>query len=334
MALPDVEFLIRFNDLKERTKSRPQNLSWLCKNDDGLASLASDLKRIATSIARQIETKSDRYVAQVSTNFIDAYTEYLKEYRDAVETAATLHDDKLLEFIRQKIGEDPNYFDSYFAEKGIDPDAPSDFDVLEDNPVNLVYDIISVADSMATMPKDFRDDLHDEMHKALGAWNFFEDTVGIDLAGIYRRWKATPVTLVPKHVSDRHGLTEPGSLYDMLRQAHRAYVFGCERAAMALCRALLELVLKKHWGIEEDEGYLKEKQRRKGYEPGLEKIITIAEARHDAKYKLRKHHLLQKKELADDVLHAKRPPRHVSGDEVTLFLETLKFLIEKAPVGP
>ena len=52
-----------------------------------------------------------------------------------------------------------------------------------------------------------------------------------------------------RHVSAHHGL-EIGSLYRLLAEAHRAYVFGCNGAAMALCRTILELVLTRHYGIE------------------------------------------------------------------------------------
>ena len=90
----------------------------------------------------------------------------------------------------------------------------------------------------------------------------------------------------------------------------------------------MELILTKHWGIEEDEAYLKAKQKNDGRDPGLQKIINIAEAQYGA---LKKHRLRQQKELADNVLHAKGLPQNVTADAVSQFLETLSYLIENAP---
>ncbi len=325
MALPVVQFVTRFHELKARTKGNPRNLAWLCQNDDALASLASELNSLATSIARLAATRSERFFPQSSPEFIVAYREYQSDYADAVEPVAAKKDKEFLSAFERYFQEDPESVRKIFEEMGFDLDAPSDFDALDDDPVSSFAEMLFLADSFAESMRD------DQIHKALGAWRFFVGTIGIDLAAIYQRWKATPVTFVPKHVSDRHGLTEPGSVYETLRQAHRAYVFGCERAAMALCRALMELVLKKHWGIEEDEAYLKAKQKNDGRDPGLQKIIAIAEARYGAKYKLKKHRLLQQKELADGVLHAKGPSQKVSGDEISQFLETVRYLIENAP---
>jgi hypothetical protein len=53
---------------------------------------------------------------------------------------------------------------------------------------------------------------------------------------------------MPAHVSNEHGLTEKGSLNDLLDDAVRAYVFGAPAAAIAMCRAALEMVLKRHYG--------------------------------------------------------------------------------------
>jgi len=333
MTLPVVQFMTVFQKVKVRTKGNPQDLSRLCQNDDGLASLASELNHLATSIARELVTQRERYVLDSSPEFIAAYREYLRDYEDAVEPIAANKDKQFLSEIGKLLQEDPERVRNAFRKIGvdIDLDAPDDFDPLKDDPVNSFELMVRVVESMASVPDESRDDFSDQMYKAVGAWLFFQNTIGIDLAGIYQRWKATPVTFVPRHVSNRHGLTEPGSLYDTLRQAHRAYVFGSERAAMALCRALMELVLKKHWGIEEDEAYINAKQKNSGRDPGLQKIIAIAETRYDTKYKLREHGLRQQKELADDVLHGKGPPRNVSGGEVFQFLKTLRYLIESAP---
>ena len=49
-------------------------------------------------------------------------------------------------------------------------------------------------------------------------------------------------------VANRYGASEKGSLLHLLDDAVRAYVSGAPAAAIALCRAALEMVLKRHYG--------------------------------------------------------------------------------------
>ena len=70
---------------------------------------------------------------------------------------------------------------------------------------------------------------------------------------------------------DRYGHSERGSQFDLLNDAVRAYVFGAFTAAIAMCRAVCEEVLKKHYGLEIQKD-------RRGYGPSLSTIIILAEA--------------------------------------------------------
>ena len=149
--------------------------------------------------------------------------------------------------------------------------------------------------------------------EGFGALEFLRESIGLELGEVFDRWKDTPFTFVPSHVSDKHGLTEAGSLFDLLRQALRAFVFGCDGAAMALCRAIMELVLTKHWGA-------------KGKD--LDNIIAFAEAKHG--HHVERHRLHEKRILTNRVLHDSGT---VTGKEVLSFLETLRTLIETAPSG-
>ena len=60
--------------------------------------------------------------------------------------------------------------------------------------------------------------------RASGAFKWFRETVGLDLAEIERRWKDFPPIIVPEHVSDRHGIKDPRSLFGYLTQIRLAYM--------------------------------------------------------------------------------------------------------------
>jgi len=67
--------------------------------------------------------------------------------------------------------------------------------------------------------------------------------IGIDINGIFRRWREVPPIFMPSPVSNKQG-EEKGSLNDLLDNAVRAYVCGAPAAAIAMCRAVLKMVVK------------------------------------------------------------------------------------------
>jgi len=74
---------------------------------------------------------------------------------------------------------------------------------------------------------------------------------------------------MPAHVSNRYGSSEKGSLLRLLDDAVRAYVFGAPAAAIAMCRAALETVLKRHYGGGQWE------------EEKLGRLVVLASQRYD-----------------------------------------------------
>lgn len=82
----------------------------------------------------------------------------------------------------------------------------------------------------------------------IAAWNPLLDEIGFDLAAVFRRRELTPFVLIPRHVSKRHGAAEPLSLLRLLQQAQEALIYGVPFASIALMRAILERLLKEHYG--------------------------------------------------------------------------------------
>jgi hypothetical protein len=83
---------------------------------------------------------------------------------------------------------------------------------------------------------------------ALGAYDYLVGTIGLDIGGVFRRWRRLPVVFMPAHVSNLDGTGKKGSLQHLIDDAMRAYVFGVPCAAIAMCRAALEMVLKRYYG--------------------------------------------------------------------------------------
>ena len=80
--------------------------------------------------------------------------------------------------------------------------------------------------------------------KTIGGGFFFKDSIGIDYSAIYARWRSAPELFIPVHALNRRDITPIADLYNA---AVRTYIFGLTVSSVAMCRALLEHVLKKHY---------------------------------------------------------------------------------------
>jgi hypothetical protein len=141
---------------------------------------------------------------------------------------------------------------------------------------------------------------------------------GLDLSGAASRIRNLPVVAVPQHVSDRYSDSAIGSLFLLVDEAVRAYVFGAPYAAIAMCRAILELILREHYLIDRLSG-------------GAGDPVREAE-RHFPW--LKKENLAAKRQLAHDILHSLReePSERAEVERAAInFIKTIRILIERAP---
>jgi hypothetical protein len=155
---------------------------------------------------------------------------------------------------------------------------------------------------------------------SIHAFEYLTNTIGLDLEGTFDRWWSIPIIFMPAHASHGYEQSSRGSLSDLLNDAIRAYVFGAPAAAIAMCRAALEMVLKTHHGKGEWDDGLK-----------LGQIIVLASQRFDFIQEGRLRRLTQD---ANAILHRySSDTRMTDEDERTIieFLKTVKFLIQRAP---
>lgn len=309
MSLPVEEFMAKFQELKRRVNSGPDHVVWKAKNDPNLEELAVQICELDNLITREIV--SEKFFSNLPPAFPSLYKEFQRKYRSVIlQASSSLSKRRNDEFLRL-IEDNLEKFQQILRDKGIDPCAPEEFDPMKDDPVyEFELALATLGDMVeASSGGDFGDGLN----KGVTAWDFLCNKVGINLSEIWNRWQAIPVTFIPNHVSDGHGLTETGSLYDQLSDVHRAYTFGCEAAAIALCRTLMELVLRKHYGC---EGV------------GLEEVISFAEQKYVFIGKLE---LQKKRRLANSILHDRPVAGQLTVKQVQSFMDAIKTLIEQAP---
>lgn len=73
----------------------------------------------------------------------------------------------------------------------------------------------------------------------------------LDGRRFFRRYDLLPFIHVPERVSKKHGAEiEFKSIYHYLRESQIAFALGLDRAAEAMLRALLELIITKHYRVD------------------------------------------------------------------------------------
>ena len=294
-----VNFLATFSALKSSVNGNPQNVDWMSRERSKVATHVVATWFSWQKLSKLLATSSSKAIDRAPKGFNATYTEYEAKWKDQVDKAFELLVPKLLEIMKRRAENK--------EETDVEADRP-EFDPIRDNPAKLIEDILWLANVYAQED----DELGDEQHKALQAWDWFRETVGLDLREISERWRQLEPTFVPDHVANAYGSSDPRSLYQLLDQAVRAYVFGTSAASIAMCRALTEMVLRMHYGCDGED---------------LENVIIYAEEKPKY-FWMKRLQLHEKRKLANAALHKARP---ITDESVVMFLRTVKELIERAP---
>jgi hypothetical protein len=305
-------FLVLFSRLRQETKNSPENLKWLPTEKPYLSVLCYDLDSCSKEILRFLSKK--RTKTTVAPNWFSIrWDEYVANWEAAVATAAGPEEDrrkKELEAQLKEIAIKQGKTLDKFCEEILDDlkdKSPmgGTFDPRVDDPAAIMGDIAGWIDHFVA--NDGLEDIFDD--KMIGAWNFFEDIIGIDYSAIYARWHSAPELFIPAHALHR-GITPIENLYN---EAVRTYIFGLTESSVTMCRALLEHVLKKHY-------------RSQGKKLG--ELIFFAEKKHNH---LKGLNLKDKKEDANAVLH-RYEERAENLDKAALdFLIALRHVVTHIP---
>lgn len=323
------QFLMLFNAVKRAAGNEPSRLATFYQQHQTINTAVNEFYTFMSrgDFERRVFHAPKKYHPQTPAGFERAF----KDYKDNWELpiAACLNH-ALLELLEMDFGEgEADKAQSIDAQEVYvpDPNLEDSFDPLLHDGGKALPMAFWAAERLAEDIDVHADTINYASKIGLEAYDYLVGAIGLDVEAVFRRWRAVPPIFMPAHVSNAHGMTERGSLYDLIDDAVRAYVFGAPAAAIAACRAALEMILKLHYEIDyqfkDREGRIRDK--------GLGELIILA----DEKYAF-----IQGKRLerltndANNVIHNySRRNRLSEADERTIleFMKTIKFLIERAP---
>lgn len=265
----------------------------------------------------------------VPPSFSKKWDEYKKKWENMVTDGARFEDERiskelykiwLIDF-EEQLSVDGKIPEEVYKEKGKTPEELYKFaweyldedgldheerlDYLKDNPAIIMDELYSYLNEL--VGNDYFDGLINYKH--LEAWDYFEDTLGIDYSKIYNRWHSAPELLISSHLLNSN-ITPIEELY---HEAVRAYIFGLTEASVAMCRALMEHILRKYY---------------RGIGNNIADIISSAESQHNYLKDLKLH---SKRKLVNKVIHDYG--NHAKDIEKAAFdfIQTIRHLVTGIP---
>jgi hypothetical protein len=220
-------FLDRFADLKAVTGNNPNLLT---KFDQASPELRAAVARLDVGdIEHEIFHGREKMIPHIPAEFERSWAEFKEVWEPRLNHFAMC-------------GIDPEWPRGYkehlkiYEGSGVVPDKEDDVFLPEfhDGPAAIRQAIAYLRD-------------HEECRAGLAALNYLIETVGLDLPAIMGRWQRSPVVFMPRHVAQQQQMSPSGPLAELYDDAVRAYVCGAPAAAFAMCRALLETVIKQSY---------------------------------------------------------------------------------------
>jgi len=326
------QFIALFNSLKEAAGNSPERVPVFYKDSkairEALGALHNFLER--TDLERRA-FHSQKVVIPRAAGFEAAWKEYDAKWRfrviwpelSSVSVFSWEELEKILDepapsrpsydWKGQTVEREPTTTNGEF--ETLDPETEDTFDPLRHDGGAAIQ--LGIEQLEASNPPGFF--ARNSCRLAIGAYDYLTETIGLNVRDVFQRWRRVPVVFMPTHVSNSYGSNEKGSLLQLLDDAVRAYVFGAPAAAIAMCRAALETVLRQHYG------------RGKWEDEKLGQLVVLASRQYDFVQEKRITPLVQK---ANRILHnyAKADRLSEQDDRTILnFLKTVKFLIQRAP---
>ena len=294
-------FLMLFNKLRAATGDDASSLMSRAGTDESFRRLCLEVASAAWPLWHAERRVRERFMAPVNPKFIEAWRQFEAHYFAPLG---------VIEFAEMDL--DISGTESESA-KAFDRRCKFAAEEARDLKQSLECGLQFVEDQ--TNQTDlYDDDFLETLKRSASAWKQLTQECGLDVEGVFFRRELIPFTLIPSHVSNFYG-AEKLSLFTHLKQAHDAFVFGVPFAALALMRAIAEVVLQKHYGAS-----------GQGFKAMIKSVHT----------RLPEHlipRLRTLKKLADDILHSKseeRMPANIER-EIALLLINLRELIENAP---
>lgn len=333
------QFILLFNALKKAAKDDPEKLEIFYGQNAHLKNVANNLYNFMGygDFERRIFHSNKKYIQHAPDGFDEAWKEYKKKWSGPLQDCQFKIDFSEI-FPEMK---DYSEIGSSKPQIEIELDPPdleldTEFDPIHHDGGMAFEMAFYAADSYAeNVDTEFEDTIHIESKIGLDAYDYLTNTIGFNASEVFRRWRQIPVIFMPAHVSNKHGLTERGSIYELIDDAVRAYVFGAPAAAIAMCRAILEMILKQHYDLDyryrDSKGKLRDK--------GLGGLIILADERYGRSQNNKNgffdgQRVRKLSDAANKIMHDYSSRETISKEDERIilnFFKTNKFLIERAP---
>ena len=314
-------FLSRFKKLKNEANNSPKTLSWLATQREDIEDLCYELKCNYDAIAQMLSRKGFKHTF-ITVAFENEYKEYEGNYHSIVSRIAELAEDRTrLAFERILWEEEKNWIKAGKTKedfwenlntnlRNLNINLPrfieGPFDPIKDDPSALIEGILDDANLLDVSMSDIDEEWAERYEKAWGAWRFFKDKLGLDFSGINKRWLKAPEIFLLPHVAQG----ENSPIVQLYNEAVKAYAFGCKNSSVAICRSLMEHILKTNYKITGGS---------------LIAIIILAEKRFP---QLKKLSMQTKRKLANNMLHNYEGGQDLEDRAVIDYLRTIKYLLQ------
>ena len=293
-------FLVAFQELKTATSDSPDSLEAYWKDRADLQQICDRLQGYRYSFDIAEEWTAIPFTPHVPAAASKARREYDERWQNIV---ARIADRELTALF------DELFPEGLFVEDDSSDPLGRDIEGWKSGARNDVRNIEHAFDYLADQRANDDDSDLEFLDEFEQSWIRLKKVVGFDIKGSFWRRSAIPHILFPSHVSSHYGLGH-ASIYRRLFDASRAFTFGAPLAALAMQRAVLEELLKNHWGSS----------------AGIVRDANLPTLSHDARAN-------RLKRYANDALHD--DPEKLTSDEldreiIKNFL-LLRELIELAP---
>jgi len=256
---PTEDFVRHYDLLVSRTGNSPNAVRAALNRDGQLAVSIRELDDIWRLVEQHRRLSKRRFIVQAHPKFHRAFDDYERRWKHHAVVA-------VWDWEAEQRGEEPlsQWLERLLQEEAAAPGttaAPVGGDRKVWYEGEFDPDEHSAATEIGFAEEILRIESENEFaeeqyaaacSRAAGAFKWLRETVDLDIAEVERRWREFPVIIVPKPISDKHGIEDPYSLFGYLTQVRLAYMIGADLAAIAMCRAATEILIRVHYNQDDD----------------------------------------------------------------------------------
>lgn len=253
-----VQFLVAFSRFRNACDDDPTGIIRQSYDDESFGEICLALQSAYYSIKNLELNTSEKSIRFTGNNFIKARRLFEKRFAMDVAIASYYHSkrcDLIIDETFSSVPHNTAIQNSTEALKREKEYNEVDWELADEEAKKTrecISDAMRFASDMLFYEGDPPDEYdYENIQEGLDKLTLLtNEGFGPDLKGLYRRRDLTPLTLIPTRISHGDGDQITISAVTLLEDAQRAFIFGTPLAALALLRAVLEIVLTDNLKIE------------------------------------------------------------------------------------